>query len=196
MVARMLAAWLGRNKRFAFVGSAHNGVDGLTLCHEARPDVVILDIMMPGTDGITLAERLLTDLPEVRIVMVSARFDPYGIYRIQRLGIPGCVDKSSPPDVVSEAIIAVASGGRFYSPFYLEAWQKLRNDPNAFFKILSDREIDFLRLLVQGLELPEIANRMNITFNTVRTHQRNIRNKLGAHNTVDLLAHARRNGLF
>jgi DNA-binding NarL/FixJ family response regulator len=158
--------------------------------------VALIDVMMPDMDGIALAEALLKEIPGIKIVILSARLDPYCIHRIQRLGIPGYVDKSSTPDVVTEAILAVARGETFQTPGYSARLQQLRSDPAAFFKILSGREVDVLRLLTKGYNLEQIGKQMGVTFHTARTHLRNIRKKLDVHNTLDLLSHAKKNGFF
>jgi len=196
LVARMLVAWLGRNKRFAVVGNAPDGLQGLQLCQATRPDVVLIDVMMPVMDGLTLAERLLQEQPDVKIIILSARFDPYCIYRIYRLGIPGYVDKASPPEEVTKAVLAVARGRSYQTPRYVERWQQLRNDPDAFFKVLSDREVSLVRLLAHGHDLREVATALEITYDTARTHQRNIRKKLGVHTALELLTLAKKNGLY
>jgi DNA-binding NarL/FixJ family response regulator len=196
LVASMLSAWLSRNVRFALAGAAHNGQDGLQFCLRTRPDVALIDVMMPGMDGLDLAAALLKELPEIKIVVLSARLDPYCIHRIQRLGIQGYVDKASSPEIVTDAILTVARGETFQTPSYAARLHQLRNDPDAFFKILSDREVDILKLLSTGHNLNDIARQMGITYHTARTHQRNIRKKLDVHNTLDLLSHAKKNGFF
>jgi DNA-binding NarL/FixJ family response regulator len=196
LVARMLVAWLGQHPRISVVGSAPDGLKGLQLCRDTRPDVVLIDVMMPGMDGLTLAEHLLEEMPRLKPIILSARFDPYCIYRIYRLGIPGYVDKASPPEEVTRAVLAVARGSMYQTARYAEHWHLLRSDPDAFFKVLSDREVNLVRLLAHGCDLHEIATTMEITYDTARTHQRNIRKKLGVHNSRELLVLAKKNGLF
>jgi DNA-binding NarL/FixJ family response regulator len=196
MVARMLGAWLGHYKRLVLVGSAPDGLQGLQLCLEQRPDVVLLDVMMPEMDGLTLAAFLLEKMPELKIIILSARLDPYCSYRIQQLGIPGYVDKASPPEELIKAVFAVAYGGSYKSARGEELWQKLCKDDKAFFKVLTEREINLLHLLARGNDLHEAAAAMEISYDTARTHQRNIRNKLGIHSSAELLRFAKRNGLF
>jgi DNA-binding NarL/FixJ family response regulator len=196
LVASMLSAWVSRNEHFTFAGAAHNGREGLQLCLQTRPDVALIDVMMPDMDGIALAEALMKEVPGIKIVILSARLDPYCIHRIQRLGIPGYVEKSSAPEVVTEAILTVARGATFQTPGYSSHLRQLHGDPSAFFKILSGREVDILRLLTKGHDLKEIARQTGITFHTARTHLRNIRKKLNVHSMLDLLSRAKKNGFF
>ena len=196
LVSRMLVAWLGQHRRIEVVGSAPDGLQGLQLCRKLRPAVVLIDVMMPGMDGLTLAEQLLAEMPKLKLIILSARFDPFCIYRIYRLGIPGYVDKASPPEEVTKAVLAVARGDTYQTPRYTEHWQQLRNDPDAFFKVLSDREVSLVRLLARGQDLREAGLMLDITYDTARTHQRNIRKKLGVHTSAELLALAKKNGLF
>jgi len=196
LVAGMLVAWLGRHGRFDVVGSAADGLKGWELCLQVRPDVALIDIAMPVMDGLTLAERLTKELPDLKIIILSARVDPYCIYRIHSLNIPGYVDKSSPPEDVTKAVLAVAGGETFRTPSFEQRWLQLRADPDAFFKVLSEREVAVIRYLAQGCNLHEIAAHLAISYDTARTHQRNIRNKLDVHTPQDLLVLAKKNGLF
>lgn len=196
MVARMLEAWIGCSRDFILVASAHDGKEGLAHCRRTNPDIALVDIVMPGMGGITLAEQLLDSLPNLKLIILSARLDPYCIHRIHHLKIPGYVDKSCSPDVVTEAIHAVARGETYYTPNYRERLQYLLQDPDAFFKILSKREVEIMRHVATGLSVDDIAAEMNITSSTARTHQRNIRKKLNAHNTLDLLSYSRKHGMF
>ena len=97
---------------------------------------------------------------------------------------------------LAEAIRVVAAGGTYQTPRYAERWQQMRNDPDAFFKILSDREIEVLCHLVNGRNLHEIATALDITYHTARTHQRNVRQKLNVHSTLDLVTLARKYGFI
>lgn len=196
LVSSMLVAWLGRHGQFDVVGSAADGLKGWELCQQTHPHVALIDIAMPVMDGLTLAERLTQELPDVKIIILSARVDPYCIYRIHSLNIPGYVDKSSPPDVVTEAVLAVARGDTFRTPSFEQRWLQLRMNPEAFFKVLSTREVAVVRYLAQGCNLREIATHLGISYDTARTHQRNIRNKLNVHTAQDLLVLAKQNGLF
>ncbi len=196
LVARMLCAWLGQHRRFELIGHATDGEQGRALCLQTRPEVVLLDIMMPKMDGLTLAGHLRRELPDLKIIILSARLEPYVLYRLQQLDIHGCVDKSCTPDRVTQTILSVMEGKDSWSPNYANAWHQLRTDSKAFFKILSDREIEVLRLLVQGKDLSTIATQLQITYQTARTHQRNIRRKLGAHSAVEVLRHAQKTGVF
>lgn len=196
MVAHMLATWIGTHHEFTLVARAHNGKEGLDLCFQAKPDVALIDIMIPGMDGITLAEHLLKELPKLKIIILSARLEPYCIHRIHDLQIPGYVDKSCSPEIVTEAILAVARGDSFYTPSYEKRLKHLLQDPNAFYRILSSRELEIMRHIAAGMSVEDIAKAMGITLNTVLTHQRNIRKKLNAHNTLELLSHSKIIGLF
>ena len=195
LVARMLQAWLNQHQDFSVVGTAMDGLRGLEVCRETRPDVAVLDILLPGIDGLTLAERLRREVPEVKIVLLSAHYDPYTIHRIQQLDLPGCVDKSCAPDVLADALQTVLRGERYYSPHYTQLCQAQRQHPDAFHKILSPREIDIVRLLASESSQADIAQRLNITLATLRTHERNIRTKLNLHNREAIMLYARRMGL-
>lgn len=195
LVALLLCACLSEDKQIELVGRAPDGSQGLQLCRSSRPDVVLLDIMMPGIDGLTLAEQLIKEMPDLKIIILSARSDPYAIYRIKQLGIPGYVDKGCDPDVLSTAIRTVMRGGKFHTPLFDDAWRQLWADSNAFFKVLSARQIEVLQLLTKGLSLEEVAKQLNLTVQTAKTHQKHIYKKLGAHTAADLLRQSLKAGL-
>ena len=195
LVSRMLSAWLEQHRELKLVGCAQDGEEGLALCHAQKPDVALVDVMMPKMDGLELATRLRSELPDVKIVILSARIDPYCLYRINRLGVHGYVDKASPPELVADAMLRVVKGSQYRAPHVEERWQRLRQDPDAFFKILSDREIEVVRQLSTGKNLRDISTALGIAYETIRAHKRNIHKKLNVHGTLALLALARTQGL-
>src|SRR5204863_8849652 len=99
-----------------------------------------------------------------------------------------------PIEVVREAIAAVAAGGTFFSPVVGRAKARLRNDPNAFTKLLSPREQDILRLLGEGLSNEKVAERVGVSTQTIHSHRRNIMVKLGIHSTPELIRYAMEKG--
>jgi DNA-binding NarL/FixJ family response regulator len=195
MVADMMAAWLSRRNNFQVVGCAANAHDALQLCHTQHPDVAMVDIQLSGTDGLTLVAKLRAAFPALSIIIVSCRNNPYCVYRAQQLGLHGYVDKMSPLEVLETAIRTVAFGGRYFSESILREATHQELSPDAFFKILTDREMEVLSLICQSHDEQAIARILGITPLTVSTHRHNIRNKLDIHDDRKLMQFGRDLGL-
>ena len=195
LVANMLEACLGQLPGVKIVGTAHGGESGVRLCLETRPHLVLLDIEMPGQNGLAVARQLRKELPETRIIIVSSYCDPYAFHELSQLNVESFVDKGDPLRTLNEAVERVLSGKSLYSRTFDAVRLELRIQAESYQKILSDREIDVLILVAEGRNDKDIAGRLNVSPNTVSSHRRNIRAKLNAHNDRDLMNYARKAGL-
>jgi two-component system, NarL family, response regulator NreC len=195
-MAKALAGWLTATaKHFEIVGHATDGNGGLKLCLETKPDLMLLDIQLPGMDGLELAQQLHDQLPKTRILFMSGMMDPYTIWRISQSRAHGYIQKTTDPTVVTEIIAIVARGGTYFSPVFYEVKNKWLSQPGAFQKVLSDREQQVLTLLASGEDDEAIAARLAIAAGTVSVHRKHIRQKLGLHNDRELMTYARQWGL-
>lgn len=195
LLRNVLVKTLEMNPHFEVLGDCADGKSGQTLCLEARPDLVVTDVDMPEMDGITMAQRLLKALPAVRILALTNLKDPFTINRLREVGVHGYVEKDQPLDILEEAMRRVASGGHYYTAIVQEVSSQLAQDPVAFSKILSRREQDVVRLVVQGFTSKEIAKTLKLHPRSVETHRYRIMKKLELKNVVDLVAYAERHGL-
>jgi len=195
LVAAMLSSWLADIRDFEVVGHARDAATGLKLCLEKKPDIAILDIQLPDTDGLVLAEWLAEAIPSTNIMVLSSRCDPNTVHRISTLGIPGYVDKSSTPDVLETAIRAVAGGEHFFSEAFMAVKRTQLSRADAFHKLLTRQQLLVLGMVAHGLTDEEIADRLNLARATVSTHRKHLRAKLDAHNDRDLIRYAREWGL-
>ncbi len=191
MVAQMLATWLEHTGEFTVLGRAATGAEGWELCTRCSPEVVLLDVELSGTDGLELAGRLKRSLPHTKIIVVSGREDPYMLYRMHQLDLSGYVSKGISIGTLREAILAVAQGQRFYS----EPFARLLAAEDAFFRVLTTREVEVLYAATQGLAWGAIARKLQIASGTVQKHFFNMRRKLGLHNRTELLLYATRIGM-
>ena len=169
------------------VGEATNGSDALTLFGSLAPDVVVMDIALPGITGIETLRRMLTANAQARVLMFSMYEDAIYASRALQAGAMGYVTKASAPDVLLFAVQTVASGNRYMSPdiaqeLALRSVTTLNQVPSR----LSDREHEVLQLLVLGLPLREIAARLGLSTKTVANHQSVLKHKLGAETAVQL----------
>lgn len=195
LVANMLETCVGQLPGVQIVGTAHCGKSGMQLCLGTRPHLVLLDIEIPGQNGLDVARQLRNKLPKTRIIIVSSHCEPYTVHELSRLNVDGFVDKGDPLSLLHEAIKRVLAGKPFYSKAFDAVRLELRHHAESYQKIISPREMEVLILLAEGLGDEDIAGRMGISCSTASTHRRNIRNKLDAHNDRDLLKYAQKAGL-
>ncbi len=150
---------LERDEKLNVVGEAANIADTLRLDGELRPDVIVLDIALPGVSGIEILRRLLARRPEARALMFSMHQD--GIYATHAMnaGAYGYLSKASAPDLLVSAVRAVADGRRYISPD-VERAMSAQASADQLAHALSTRELEVLRLLAQGYGIDDIAIRL------------------------------------
>jgi len=186
---------VGRQSDFALVGCACDGEEGWKLCTETHPAVALVDIEMPKLDGLSLGRRLLRENPPIRVVAMSGMTDPYTIWRVRQSGVHGYVEKSQSAERLMEAVRIVAGGGVCFSEVFEQVRQEWLGQPEAFQKVLSEREQTVLRQVVNGCDDQRIGTNLGISPATVAVHRKHIRHKLELHNDRDLVAYARQWGL-
>ena len=196
MLSMTLEAWLRRDPDLCVEGIAASGNLGWELCVAKRPDVALVDVEMPDGDGLTLAKRLQAELPEIRVILMTGRVDPHTAWRASKAGVQGIIDKTMEPGSLNKIIHLVMNEGRFLSP----AFAKIREDwlvkPDAFQKVLTNREMSVLYRLPEGKSDLEIGKEMGITEATVECHRKSLRKKLDLHDDRSLVAYARKRGIF
>jgi DNA-binding NarL/FixJ family response regulator len=195
LLAESLGAWIMRQPDLALAGRAEDGETGYNLCLALKPDLALLDIDLPKIDGLELIRRFVVELPAMRLLTMSGRMDPYTIWRVSQSGGHGYVEKTASPEILSQAIRAIAAGGTYFSELFEKIKSEWLAQPEAFQKILSDREQEVLRRVVAGESDEQIAAQFQISVATVGVHRKHIRQKLELHNDRDLVAYARKWGL-
>ncbi len=169
------------------VGEAGNAAQACERARALGPDVVVMDIALPGSSGIEATRRMMKDQPHLRILMFSMYDDAIYASRALQAGALGYLSKASAPEVLVQAIHAVSKGERYVSPdvasnIARSAAQRGRSDLEA----LTPREFEVLRLLVQGETVKAISEKLALSEKTVANHQSAIREKLGARNGAQL----------
>ena len=187
---------LERGGDIVVIGEASDAAQAYEKFCALSSEVVVMDIAMPGVSGIEAMRRMLGRAPDARVLMFSMFEDAIYANRALQGGAWGYVTKASAPDVLVEAVRSVAVGERYLSAgiareLALRGVALDTDRPDA----LSAREFEVLRLIVQGLALKDIAERLGVHPKTVANHQSAIRQKLGADNPVQLLRMAARLGL-
>lgn len=190
-----IAAML-EGKGVEIVGTAGNGIDALKKAEELKPDVMMLDIMMPGMDGIELARRMRAEMPDVALLVLSSDSSMASLETLLNIGIDGFLSKTSDASVMIDAIKSVAAGYEFYGTDIARLIERISLAKKASNNMFTPREIDVIRLSCMGLQYKEIAGRLGIKYLTVVTIKNNIFRKLGINNTVELVIYAIKNGLI
>lgn len=176
-------------------GEVDDGRRAVEVIKSAMPDLVLLDLHLPGKDGFEVLEELRKVVPDVMVLVLSSHCDDYTVFRVDRAGIQGFVDKNSNSVAALKHAIGLVSQGK---SSFSEAFRRIRNqrhlDPNAFDKVLGNREQEILGLVGKSLRDGEIAQKLGISEQTVATHRLNIIRKLGLANTTELVRYAREHG--
>ncbi|HRN68960.1 MAG TPA: response regulator transcription factor [Promineifilum sp.] len=186
----------------AIIGEAENGEEAIRRTAELRPDVVLMDIEMPGMNGIEAARRIKAQSPGTSVLALTMYEDDQYFFEMLRAGASGYVPKRAAPDELASAIRAVSRGEVFIHPSlagrlvqdYLQRRDvEVQEQPTGD---LTPREQEVLTLIAQGLSNNEIADQLVISAKTVDRHRENIMRKLNLHNRVDLVKYALRKGLI
>jgi len=184
-------------------GEAGDGSEAVALAERTNPDVILMDIRMPGLDGISAARDVLAACPRVRIVILTTFDDDDHLYEALRLGASGFLLKSADGDTLVNAVRVVASGEALLAPevtrrviehFSATASGKAPNPTDAIGD-LSDREVEVLRLMARGLSNTEIASELFVSGTTVKTHVSHILTKLGVRDRVQAVVEAYESGI-
>jgi len=197
MVREALREVLSKVPDMEVVGEAGDAHDGLELARSSAPDVIVLDIRLPGLNGIEVAARIRDSGSTARIVALSAFSDKRFVTEMLRSGASGYVTKSAAGTELVSAIRAVAGGHGYFSPEIaatLVADVRDRSTTPAA-QPLARRERQVLRLIAEGARSAEIAAQLNITVATVEVHRRNIMRKLDLRTVAELTRHAIREGI-
>ena len=181
----------------AVVSEAATGEEALKRYAELKPDVVVMDISMPGMGGLEAVTRLLAKDPAVKILILSAHEDSIHPKRLLKAGAAGYLSKRVAPEELIHAIHEVAAGSIFLDSTLAQtmAEQKLAGQQTPV-EILSDREFEVFMLLAKGQSVAHIATTLFVSPRTVGTHLYNIKQKLNAANSAELTLIALRNGLL
>ncbi|HYD82473.1 MAG TPA: response regulator transcription factor [Opitutus sp.] len=177
------------------VGETDSGVKAVELILELSPDVVILDLSLPDMDGFNVVDRVFAAMPGLRILVLSSHCDDYTLFRVEKSGVHGFIDKNSNTvETLQDALSSIAAGRIYFSAAFQSAKLARRTDPRSFTKVLSEWERAILSLIGQGLSDEEIGARLNLSHRTVQTHRSNILRKLDIKGTPKLIAFAIEHG--
>ncbi len=184
------------------VGEADNGAAAETLALEVQPDVVLMDVRMPGVDGLEGARRVLAAVPTTRVVMLTTFDEDTYVEAALRAGASGFLLKVAPPERLIDAVRTVAGGGGLLDPAVtlrvissFAAAPASRSRPATELAALTEREKDVLSLIARGMSNAEIAGELFLGEATVKTHVSGVLGKLGLRDRVQAVVAAYESGL-
>jgi DNA-binding NarL/FixJ family response regulator len=181
------------------VGEATTGDEAVSLAETLQPDVVLMDIQMPGQNGIEATRRIVQTSPHIGVIVVTMFEDDDSVFAAMRAGARGYVLKGADQDEMLRVVRAVARGEALFGPAIASRlasfFQLPAPVPEAVFPELTSRERELLELIAQGLSNQEIAAQLTISIKTVRNHVSNIFNKLQVADRVQAVIRARDAGL-
>jgi NarL family two-component system response regulator LiaR len=170
------------------VGEAGNGLEALARCQETTPDVILMDVVMPGMNGVETTRAVLERYPEVKIIVLTSFPDQDLVQETLEAGAIGFLLKDAPIDTVGDAIRSASAGHSTFAPEATQALIQAKSRPPKLGHDLSPREREVLALVVEGLSNDEIAERLVISVNTVSKHVSACMSKLGATNRAQVAA--------
>lgn len=194
VVRQGLRMFLALDPDLEVIGEATNGEEAVGLVAELRPDVVLMDLLMPVMDGITATSAIRRDYPETEVIALTSVLEDTSVVGAVRAGAIGYLLKDTQADELRQAIKASAEGRVQLSPKAAERLMREIRAPDSPEK-LTEREVEVLRLVARGKANKEIAAELHISETTVKTHVSNILMKLGVPSRTQAALHAVRIGL-
>ena len=191
---------LSKRKNISIVGEADTGEEAMVKARKLSPDVILMDINMPGMSGLETSRRLRKSVPDSKILALTMHENREYVLEMTQLGARGYVFKDSSPSELLRAIEAVHSGEFFFSPRASQQLLKsfLKGEPRTDSQAsvdLSKREKDVLQLITEGFKTKEIARLLGVTDRTVETYRHRLMTKLSVHSIATLIKHAVTKGI-
>lgn len=199
LVRAGLRALLDGIEGITVVAEADNGEQAVALALQHKPDIALLDITMPGVNGLQAAERILRELPDTRVLILSMHAGEEYVTQALKLGVSGYLLKDAATLELQAALEAVAGGTTYLSPritSQLLQSQGLRQPELPAQAALTARQVEVLKLLALGRSIKEIAFELQISPKTVETYRAQIMERLGLRDLASLVRYAIRNGLI
>jgi len=201
---RGIVTVLANQENISVVGEANNGLEAIEKAAELAPDVIVMDLNMPQCNGLEATQVLQARMPQINILVLTVSENEADLFRAIKFGATGYILKNTEPEELVQAIAHIAQGGVIISPVMAAKLLTEFKGSTTGFKAkaavdeeatLSPREDEVLRLISQGATNKEIADSLFISENTVKTHLRNIMDKLHLANRSQAAAYAVKRGL-
>lgn len=188
---------LGTAHDIEVAGEAATAQDALQFLHEHAVDVVLVDINLPDQSGLDLIKRLRTLKPKIAAVVLTAYPEETYALRAFKHGAAGYLNKNSSTDVIIAAVRKAAAGGKYLTPETMERFAgMISGDKAGSHEALSDRELEVLKRLAEGLSLVRIAEQLHLSSSTVTTYRARVLEKMGMKSNAELTRYAIEHGLL
>lgn len=195
-VVRQGLRMLLERERFEVVGEASDGLEAIGLAEAHHPDVVVLDLAMPGLNGISAARDIARVAPRAKIILLTMYTEEHHVLEALRAGVKGCVSKTQAAEHLLQAIREVSAGGVYLSPSVSGAVvQAYLSNSEPPVDPLTNRERQVLQLVAEGKTTKETAVILGVSVKTAETHRTKLMEKLDIHSTAGLVRYAIRRGL-
>jgi two-component system nitrate/nitrite response regulator NarL len=192
-----VAAIVKGRAELEFIGEVADGHDALERIRTDRPDIVVLDVVMPGLDGLAVLNAVVRDALPTRVLLLTAELDPRMVYEAIGAGAAGCLLKDAGPTAIGDAIVAVGRGETVLGPELLGGVaQEIRLRSVVERPLLTHRELEILALTAGGSSARQVAEALTLSPATVRTHLQHLYAKLGVSDRAAAVAEAMRRGLL
>lgn len=195
MVRKGLGAFLRVAPDLELVGEASSGAEALRACADYHPDVVLMDLVMPEMDGATATRHIRDKYPDIQVIALTSFQEKELVQNAVHAGAISYLLKHVSAEELTEAIRAAHAGRATLAREALQALTQAATSPPPIGHDLTDREHEVLELLVEGLNNPEIAERLTVTRSTVKSHVSNILSKLGVSNRTEAVTVALQHNL-
>lgn len=198
MFREALRSLLAKFSHIEVVAETGNGLDVIKLTRETAPDIVCMDISMPGLNGIETTKQIIASLPSVKVIALSAFSDQRYVMDMLAAGASAYVTKAEAGDELLKAIVAVSRNQSYLCPDAMNSVKGVlssQTPPEKLAAPIGPRERQVLALVAAGHTSAEIAEKLNIAVSTIEVHRRNIMRKLDVHSVAGLTRYAIRNGL-
>ena len=193
MVRRGLATFLKAFDDLVLAGEAENGADAVQLCAEVLPDVILMDMVMPGMDGVSATRAIRQQFPMVQVIALTSFKEGELIKNALEAGAIGYLLKDVSADELAQAIRAVHIGRSALSPEASQILVQMVNQPPAPGLDLTEREREVLGLMIEGSSNSQIALKLRVSSSTIKSHVSNILSKLGVSSRTEAVSLALRN---
>ena len=185
---------------YRVLGSTADGNEGLALAKQLKPDILILDILLPGISGLEILRQLHDSQPDLKVLIFSAKSEKQLARGLLKVGVRGYVPKSARLSELRQAVDAVAAGDTWFSDSFQKAMADAltapESDVDAKGSTLTDREKEIAVLLAKSYSSKEVAVKLDISAKTVENHRTNLMRKLGVHDVAGVIRFVVRQGLY
>ena len=195
VVREGLQGLLSLKPDFEVIGTAEDGEEAVLQANLLKPDVILMDLEMPRKNGLEAIKEIKANQPEIKILVLTSFTEDKKIFAALDAGALGCLLKDSSPQELIRAIRDVHQGQLTLHPTVARKMLHEKEKPESPDSLLTDREIEVLQLVAQGLDNHEIADTLIVALPTVRSHVSNILNKLGLSNRTQAVLYALRHNI-